>query len=312
MLVSEVITEARNHLLDTSGLSGNVFTDNQYLRHVNAAISKLVQSIRQLRHFKVTRDLVTVVSANTMFSDLDTQGAFPDFGEAICIWERQEERNLPITSWTAGLGPTYNIVVSSTAGLTVGQPFWLYGTAQARIQGQFAIQSIPDGTHINFTGPAVPTQPASGSLSFSSFVWNDVYAADYIRDAPQASIPSIVNVSFVNGGIQFQSPQNARQIRMYYQTKSTQVTSTTDLLDIPEAMPLLGLLTAIGMGNAGGMHPDKMAGLMAQVNGSGPVDPGLMVLLRRHYALQEQMTQRVRPVWRPRAAPVLYGTLVRT
>lgn len=312
--VADVISKARTHLMDTTAVSGNVMTDNQYLPHVNDALLEIIQNVRGLEHFRVVRDGYVVIPSFTNAVQVDTLTNFPDFGVGLQYWERKEDTSLTIVGSWAGAGGSWTLQVSSTAGLVRGQNFMLYGSSDPHLAGSWAISNITDATHFQFVGNNTykTGTPAGGAVSFASLAWNPVDLLDYITDYPQTPVSGICWVAWVNGVLQFPTQSSNRQFRIRYLTGSSQVAATTDILDIPEALSTLAMITAIMAGNSIGGAGDRLMELSKKVYGDPSLQtPGSLKLLRRHYSLQRQAQQIVRPLWRPRSAPV-YGTLVRT
>lgn len=314
---ADVITRARAHLMDTSAVSGNILTDAQYLVHVNDALSKLTQMMRGLFHYRIMRDGYVRIFPNINYIQLDTADKFPDFAVCLHLWERAEDSTMNITTWL-GTGSPWNLVVASTTGLIAGQNVIIVGASDPRVNGSFVIHDVPDATHINVYGPAGTTSsmPTGGLLSFATAGWNDLGGCEvnYIGEYPQSPMAQIDQYTFVNCGMQLPALQTARQMRMWYMTKSNLASTTADILEIQEGLPLLGLMTAMSAGASVGMNPDRAAELYRQAYGTpgNPADPGLVCLTRRHLSLQLQDSQYIRPLWRPRRAVPTYGTLIRS
>lgn len=308
--VTTVIAQARNNLLDTTAVSGQLLTDNQYLGLVNEAILELSQVMRDSQQFRIVRDRAARVLKNTGYLDLDDN--FPGFGYATDCWMQAMDGFIQLTG---GSGTGALLVSWSTPQtLSVGQPVVVGGFSDPRIGGEFPIYQVNSTTSITLvlqTANAITIPP--GWLMWGSAGWGfPIYQIRTIPSYPNTPGSGDGRIAFEDGGVKFAPTGSDRMLRMRYVLGGNPSVALTDILDIQEGMVVLGQMLALKAGNALGGNPSRLDELKQTIYGDGTRRrPGSLALLRRAAALQRQNQQIVRPRWRARHAPT-YPTVVQS
>ncbi len=299
--VNDVITQARKDLLDIPEVTGTLYSDSQYLPFLHSALDELTKTVRLLGNWKLIRDRVFPVSANTSFLDLEY--AFPGLGVLLNVWGQVPTASpSSISASTGGGTGLYTLTIPSNAGLAPGTPVAIFGTGTA-LDGAYTISALVGGTQVQ-------VQALTGLIVTAGYL---APLAGWGNPWPQIEVmPDLTSAPWQpgqwycldNGGLNFPPAPQDRLLRARYALGAWQTPGLTDKIELLDGFNVLAQLLALKAGSSLQMDPDRLAALHSEIYGeprSGKL--GSMKLLSRHMSLTTQNTQFVRPRWRRRPVP---------